>query len=87
MPNPVNVQRLRRNDDLSDAGFPAEIGSFLLLPDRDKRRRGSHGKGTVSETIVSDLQEKGRIYAAGKGDCKASQLRKAAAERIVFCVQ
>ena len=51
------------------------------------RRRSSHGKGTIPENIVSDLQKKGRVYTARKGDSKASQFREAAAERIVFSVQ
>ena len=83
----VKIQCFRRNDDLPDAGVAAESGSLLLLSGRDKGRGGRHGEGAVSQNIVRDLQQKGRVHAAGKGDGEAAQLQKPAAERVIFCMQ
>ena len=83
----VKIQRFRRNDDLPDAGFAAEVGSLLLFPAWDKRRRGRHGEGAVAQNIVRDLQQKGRVHAAGKGDREAAQLLQPAAERGIFDMQ
>ena len=58
-----------------------------LLPARDKGRRGRHGEGAVSQNIVRDLQQKGRVHAAGKGDREAAQFQKPAAESIIFGMQ
>ena len=87
MADAVKIQRFRRDDDLPDAGFAAEVGSLLLLPDRDKGRRGRHGEGAVSQNIVRDPQQKGRVHAAGKGDREAAEFLKTAAERVIFGMQ
>ena len=87
MADAVKIQRFRRDDDLPDAGFAAKVGSLLLLPARDKGRRGRHGEGAVSQNIVRDLQQKGRVHAAGKGDREAAQFQKPAAESIIFGMQ
>ena len=87
MADAVKVQRFRRNDDLPDAGFTAEVGGLRLLPAQDKGRRGRDGDGAVAQNIVRDLQTKGGVHAPGKGDGEAAQLLRTAAEGVIFGVQ